>query len=381
MQVDGLNPFKDPIRKLTPHELRNLTQYLPAPLSVWAYDDVRFEVYLPKQLFNPRWGDESLYQLLIDARGSYYVYGDRPPLDNYDAKSAPYLVRVIYPHISNGQEVMAEEWVSDRLVPLTGKPLGSGELEFFEHDKKGMEILFQEKFFGVRSPGYHRFFTVTSNRLCGIAPYAASASDDPIFSPRPNRLKYTGICYVLICKHFSDDYLDLAEALYSTSIIHNKVLEKSMTFEKGSKLLRVEFAPAWQIFGFAGAAEIRLNRYAHDSAAYQFSHYFLDSKKLVICLEELLNRGALAIESFHRYCGANAGAQNKIDPPFEQMRYLGNLLNVNGPIFGSSLTGKELRGIINAEVPDGPELKITAIETIRENTKNLIAELGIHRMD
>src|SRR3989344_4140227 len=160
------------VRRLTVEEMRSLTKQLPSPISSWKVGLAKFDVFRVKDLFDSRWPNEVLYRILVDARGSYYVYGSRPPIDSFDNKSASYLVKVVYPYSAGGvieDKNFLEEWLSDRLVPGSSKPDGNGELDYFIHDGKHMNYWMRKLFF--RDNENYLNYIAASNRMCVIPPY------------------------------------------------------------------------------------------------------------------------------------------------------------------------------------------------------------------
>lgn len=376
------DPLHEVAPRLTSTEIRALTNQLPKPLSVWSIGQALFEVYRVKELFNPSWPNEVLRELLVHARGSYYIYGERPPLDEYDAKSAPYLVRVEYP-ISDppsGRRWVVEEWLSDRLVPCTEAPVGGGELEYFLYQSKSMDYWLQRMCFQFKEN--YQDYTFASNRMCSISPYLQDEEIEKSGISFPARQFYTAFCYTLMRHHFLEDYLEKLGARYKTSILMSRVIEKSMSVKIEERAVQVEFTPAYQFFGLSNPKLIQLDRQAHGGASYQFPGYFLDTGRLVGLLRGLLKEGKLSVQTILHYLGEESVARELLGTEeihFEKLKNIGKLLSEAEQVFDSSLTGEELRRMIDEEVPDGPELKISKIETLRQNRYEILAAAGAVR--
>ncbi len=109
---------------------------LPPPTARYAAPGVEFDVYRAKDLFKNRWNSPALKEILLLCRGSYSRYGDRPLLDAYDTKAAIYLVRASYQQPTTNNQQLVQEWLSIRMVPGDGKPIGVHEPEIFEWEGK-----------------------------------------------------------------------------------------------------------------------------------------------------------------------------------------------------------------------------------------------------
>ena len=368
------DPVKHVIPRLSMNEVRVFTEQLPSPISVWRMKDILFRVYRTKSLLNPQWAHNALHHLLVHARGSYYVYGGRPPLDEYDAKAVPYLVRVTYPIFSNGKKYIIEEWLSDRLVTGIGEPLGGGELNLFLYRGKKVEYWMQKKFF--RPHENYLEHTVTSNRMCTINPYFANHEDEQLGIELPPRQRYTAICYALMVFHFWKDYLQNSPYRYTTSILQTRVIEKAMTVEVSGKRFQNVFMPAHQFFGFSNPDCIQLNRDAHEGIVYKFPLYFLNAQKLAALLQRLITCKMLSTETIKYYLGetslvkeAEGGITSNL---FKKLRNSGRLLSEEDKIVGSKMTGESLRRLVDREVPDGPELKITEVEKTFKSARDIL---------
>lgn len=369
------NPYKDVVPRLTISQIRALRKELPSPNTVWKIGDATFKVYRTKDWFSDFWHNDALYKLLIDARGSYYIYNGRSPLDKYDAKSASYLVQAVYPLVNNGKggEILIEEWLSDRLVPCTGDPLGGGELELFVCHEKSMNYWFQEKFF-ERDENYLDY-TVASNRMCTISPYFVDEGGEKCGVKLSSRQKYTGLCYALMSERFLADYMESFNIRYSTSILNPKVTERSMVVEWLDSKIPVTFTSAYQLFGMNNSELINFNRSAHNGIVYRFPGYFLEISKLAALLKTLFELRFFSESTLRYYFGEEFMINNSLykKVSLENFRKSGSLLTVKGKIKGSILTGEELRWLVDKNIPDGAELKITKTETIKENLSLILS--------
>jgi hypothetical protein len=382
MNIREFDPAREAVPRLTARQIRELLSDLPRPNSVWEIGPIRFRVYRVKDILDPRWLHPALFALLVHARGSYYVYGDRPPIDSYDVKSAPYLVCAQYPceAAKGGRLFMIEEWLSDRLVPCSGEPSGGGELEYFLYRGKTMDQWLQEKFF---LPGEnYRDFTFASNRMCTISPYAQNEDEEELI-PGGIRHAHTAFCYTLMRYQFLTDYLDGLRARFKTSILRGRVIDRSMTVRTGEEIRTVEFTPAYQFFGLADSGFIRLDRKAHEGDPYRYPGYFLDLDRLVELLRQLLREGKLSRGTLVYYVGDEAVIQEILgigSVRFERLKNIGKLLAEEGQIACASINGDELRNAVDEVVPDGPELKISRVENLRRNCEGILASCGARKL-
>ena len=293
-------------------------------------------------------------------------------------------MRVVYPIKNPGddREYMVEEWLSDRLVPNVGEPLGGGELEFFVHEDEHIDLLLQRKFFAPNKNFLE--YTATSNRMCTISPFFFNECDEETGIKLPASQKYTGLCYALMRWHFLNDYLEPNGYRFKTSILRGRVVEKSMAIETNEGSMQVEFYPAYQLFGFTSPESIRLDRSTHHGTVYRFPGYFLEASKLFGLLQKLLMGGRISEETTEHYFGDNLKADELIrsgpKTKFDKLIKVGNLLYEQGRIIGSPLTGSELRRLVDEEVPDGPELKITTVERARDNARQILLKTEAQRL-
>ena len=124
------------------NKVKTLSRGLTAPALSCTARGILFSVYKAKDLHNPRWLDKNLYKILLILRRSYYKYGKRPLIDEYDGKSAIYLVRA--------KKGPYEEWLSFRFTPNDGKPLGGSEIEIYYSNGRLLSAIAREKLFGGR---------------------------------------------------------------------------------------------------------------------------------------------------------------------------------------------------------------------------------------
>ncbi|MDP2695692.1 MAG: hypothetical protein Q8O87_00370 [bacterium] len=355
-------------------DLRKQLRRLPKPLSQWQCGDVDIKIYRPRNLLGHDWYNEALFNILLHARNSYDVYGDRPLLDDHDYKSAIYLARVRYPFIVDGRELPCEEWLSFRLVPGIGEPLGSNELNKFFYRGRRVDELVRERLFDGQD---YLSFVVASSRMCGIHPYLVYAKKHQRFSDRLSKAhKYTAFCYALVSHHFWEDYLRDNGCRFVTGIILNRFVDKALTVKIDGQGFGTAFTPAAEVLGIDSQEEIYLDREDAGNYVYQFPAYWLNVRQLVSVLQRLIDRKLISNESLREYLGINCSFRELIDSPdftaLGSLKDMGKLLTVSGDIGHSRITGEQLRLILDFAVSDGPELKITPLATLKDSVAEFI---------
>lgn len=338
---------------------------LPKPQAVYRAQGAVFEMYRAKDLGTPYFRDPILKNLVILARRAYGVYGTRASLDQYDRKAAIYLVRVLY-QTSERDSARVEEWLSIRMVPGTGDPVGGGELEIFSYKGEKLDQVLASRL--AREEGNRNFWkhVVSSSRMCGIHPYFTVPERSRRLSIKH---RFTAICFPLIHIQFTLDYPPERSPYsyrYVTAIIRSELAIKGLKVERGGKEFRPLFTPAFEFLS-VGKEEIAVDRSIY---AYDFPSYWFDVPKLISLFRELIAKGALTSESVVHYTGGEIGNS-------KSTRHLGSLLTISGSIFGSGITGEELRQTIDARLSTIPELKITEYHAWNRALRAMLQAAGI----
>ncbi|MBI4099359.1 hypothetical protein HY442_02440 [Candidatus Parcubacteria bacterium] len=332
---------------------------LPHPAARYRTDEAEFEVYRARSWYS-RWHDPVLEQIVLLARDAYRRYGRRPALDPYDEKAAIYLVRATYPQSAAQQEI-AQEWLCVRLVPGSGQPLGVGEPEIYFSGGRSLDQWLQERM-AVAGTSFWKHI-VSSSRMCSIRPHCTATGEE-----LASRNRYTAISFSLIHAQFLLDYpLALHPYRIITAIIRPELITKRLAVRKDGREFRPTFCPARQFFGLSSAAEISLDRSVY---AYRFPSYWFDVAQLTACVEELLAKGDLSRQGLEHYVGDAWGT-------VVSLQRLGDLLTVDGQIFGSQMTGAALRAIVDARVRDVPELNITPTPDWNRGILSVLEAAGI----
>ena len=331
-------------------------------VSEWKMGEVLFRIYRIKNLLDDCWNDLGLKNLLLSARRSYGVFGRRALLDGYDSKSAIYIAQALYPR--------DEEWLSIRLVPGEGTPLGTGELEKFSYQGHSIAYYVKKNLFGG-DPNFWRYI-FSSSRMCGIHPKSST------------RHRFTAYCYALINLHFIEDYLLKSDGRCVTGVIINRFVDHALTVEIDGQKYGTAFTPAYKFLDISDPKEIRYNRKLNKYYVYRFPAYFLNAEQLVRVVQELIDSGRLSentVESFLEIkISFRELTQSSNFTPLGSLRNLGKLLIIRGPIPDSKITGEELRALLDRSVDDGPELKITEIVLMQQSIGAMLLAAKVVRL-
>jgi len=378
------NPLEHSLRRLSANEVRTLVKELPEPISAWKNSINVFRVYRVKSIIDPTWKNDALYELLLSMRSSYYVYGERPPLDYFDSKSAIYAVRVNYPYkpdLGKDSPTM-EEWLSIRLVPGIGMPIGAAELDFFRYEGKLVSDIVQKSLCRP-DESYTEIFPGCS-RMCGIEPHFIQEKDMPPGTILSSRHKHSAICYALMSLHMLEDDLKHTPARYITGVIINRFVESTLTIEVAGNKFPIAFTPAHKILNVEDPRLIKLDRRSRNLYAYHYPSYFFDAYQLLDFLKWMIDEGKITQDTLHYYFGEDFDVETALKEKgmvlVKRLKYLWKLLTAQGDVVGSKLTGEELRNLVDERVPDGPELKITPLEELEKSVETMLRAARINQI-
>jgi len=341
----------------------SLIRQLPPPHARYC-DRVGtiFEVYRVKSLGDHFWRDPLLKELLIKTRDSYRRYGVRTSLDQYDVKAAIYLVRVMY-H-SEEMATRVEEWISVRVVPGNGNPLGAGELEIYFYEGKRMDYWVRKKLGCGQKVFWSR--VLSNSRMCGIRPFVSGASDKGETNYRLGH-KYTAVCNAIISTQFIIDTNYLFPGVI-TGILRDDLHEKGLRVSFGSEEAIPTFTKAHEFLGIPQDA-VKLNRGTY---AYEFPSYWLDVAQLINLLERLQREDRISEEGLEYYLRGSLPSN---------LNNLGALLTVAGTIHASKMTGEELRALVDEHVQEKPSLRITYTREWFESYLRVLQVAGVDMFD
>ncbi|MDP3956529.1 MAG: hypothetical protein Q8P97_00860 [bacterium] len=360
--------------RLDHNALRQLVRRLPKPSGIYGIGDSIFELYEAKKMNRQSWTSKVLRNLLVDARGSYDVYGKRARLDVYDKKAAIYLVRAIYKWpLGSAQGVRVESWFSNRFVPNEGKPRGAAELDICTLRGRTIEKIMGERFFKNRK-NFLRYI-LSYSRMCSIKPFPVAAKDRPKLKKLPTpKNPYSAVCFSLTCKQFIRDYADDFSFHYITGIIRDDLVKSALAIKKNGYSYEPLFTSAYRFLGVP-KNEVALDRRVY---TYRYPGYFLLMPKLVGLLRNLARARKLPPKTLVHYFGSEDLIFKTDD--FKKLGGLSRLLSAPRKLFGTNFSSEALRTLVDKKVPDGPELKIDYIEGWKKSIDGVLKAGGVSQI-
>ncbi|MDO8584753.1 MAG: hypothetical protein Q7R85_01375 [bacterium] len=347
------DPYLEIVPRLEPRALRALIRELPKPAARYCAGGVAIDVFCAKHLYHPSWVNPSLFRLAIDARGSYYRYGDYPPLDALDRKAAVYLARIRYSDGRGENKIPTEEWLSARFIPWRGTPYGYDDLKLCAHKGRAIDYWVQKKF--PRPEGTPSLVSIS--RVCGIPPYPTRASDKQGETRRVKHA-YTALAFTAMNDAFFNAGNRAAQEFsHVTTLMHDALVGRALTYTKGKKRAAMRFVPAHRTLGLRAPVRLARDGFAA-SYCHRFPQYFLDIKKLLGALRGVVRRGDISHATLAHYLGETADPEALLrfdDMHISALHGLGKLLSAEGPLHAAKISGEELRRRVS-RVPDGPAL-------------------------
>lgn len=335
---------------LAAQELRTVFSALPelAHYKTYTTEPLICDIRVLRPLLDTSPISEQQIALLSTLRGSYARYGSVPAIDEYDAKSCTY-IGMVHSVCTCGraEKHNAVEWHSIRFIPAAGKPDGTDDFALCVVKTGNLNTLLQSTLFSKR-PGYEKHL-VSITRICATPRYCLLDSTE--LSHRVG----TAANFWLMNKAFYGTYAEQGFT-YMTGLFRNDLTTRLLV--DASKSPETIFTPAHTVLGLPPDA-ITINR---GLAGYRWPAYFLNTNDLVRTLTELAQAGKVS-KAFVDTAVAD-GFQN-----------FGGTLQAMGPIPHTSVTGEELRSIVNAQVADGPLLRLFPLPTWQKTIEQQVAAL------
>lgn len=343
------DPYADVVACLEPKALRALAREAPKPEAMYAAKGADIDVYCAKRMYHPTWKNPVLFRLVIDARGSYYRYGDYPPLDSYDRKSAVYLARVRY---NSARGMPTEEWLSLRFIPWRGTPYGFEDLKLAAYKGKTIDHWVQKKF--PRRDGAHALVSIS--RVCGVQPFPARAGDDAS-GARAARMRYTAHAFAAMNNEFFNTRA-LAEddCAHVTTLMHPALVARLLGIS-GKDRPGLRFINAHRTLGLGGPISLARDGYAR-TYCERFPQYFLDIRKLIGVLRRAVRAGDISHATLAHYMGPDVAPEALLrydGVHISALRGIGAMLGSAGGLHQAAIDGEALRARMRG-VPDGPAL-------------------------
>lgn len=344
--------------------MEDLIKNLPEPNLKIEYGNASLEIYEAKTLYNQKWNNLVLKRITEKARKSYYKYGGaRELLDKYDKKAAIYLCRAVYFH--NSKQI--EEWLSVRMVPGDGYFSGVGEIELYNDNGQPLVNLLCDKLDCNIDQLWSYIYS--DSRMCGIPPYVVTKNK---IIPNPaKRRRFTPICFALMQIQFMCDYPD-TNFKYVSAIINPHILNNVVSFKLNNKIIGPYFEPAEKILKLPSNSNIQIDRNIY---SYKYPTYWLDTQELNSLIKNLIKKNKITKNTLEYYFKTS-----KLESVFGNAD-ISKMLTEEGKIYGSKLTGNELRKLVDKYVSDLPSLKITPIYKWRKSFIYLLNEANIDIMN
>lgn len=304
------------------------------------------------------WGNAPLYDLLNQARASYSRYGQIAPLDKYDQKAVIYAARATYLH--HGKLVC--EWLSLRFVPYSGTPWGFEDADFYLYGHVPAAEAIQR--FILSPNGLFWSDCVSGSRICGIGPYLPKPG---VIRDLPKQNRSAGLCFAAMHKQFFREHPRFKILI---SQIPDSFLEKVLATRGAPKPQLTTVVKALRAED--GAVYLnRKNRYI-----YKFPMYFLNPDDVLEIIRNLYTRGEISEATLIHYFGGRlTGEMIKKGewPAMSKLSNLGLMLNADGRVYGSQMTGEDMR-IKLCAARDGPKLRIIRMKQLKKVTRQMLGD-------
>ncbi|MDE1970894.1 MAG: hypothetical protein KGI50_04960 [Patescibacteria group bacterium] len=356
--------------------LRKLAQAIPSPLATYRKGDVLFYVYRAKNLFSPTWDHPVLKKLVAEARReSYYRYGDIAEFDAYDSKAVVYVARVVYNDVRGTIAYPVEEWATMRFVPRDGVPHDIEDFKEYELHGQPMGSSAHNSLFSAHQLTADN--VISGSRLSGIRSYCLRKYDEHDSKHIP-RFCYFRECFVLMHHAFLKLNVARNTFRYRVAQTSHEFIERVLTFTVRGQRIALTCTPAHRMLHVAPHA-IRLQR---KGIVFQYPAYFLNQKELYLLFSSLVKKNLLTSNTLRHYFSASCTQNSFLTQhqfTFFQARLLGTLCSAEGTLYGTLLTGEELRVLVR-DISDGPFLSITPLDTVEKNIELFMREEHITRI-
>lgn len=349
-----------------PKDIRTLSEQLEKPVLSFKTKEAFFEVFKIKNLFENQYLSKAGREIMLLARKSYEHYGAVSLTDDYDKKSAIYLVRCSYASKKHG-DAQIEEWLSARFIPAEGEPHGTFDLLACYAGDVSLIDFIRAELFGGEDDFLKHFLTIS--KICKISPYFSNKKS---YNHLPEKNSFTALGFALMSQAFVNEK-KARQFRYITALFRKEIADKSFVFKHNGKHHYL-FSQAKEFFNIKSKA-IRINR---EMGAYHSPGYFLEVKELLVTLKELVESGKISRSTLAKFVDLELLEKEANHKP-HHFRNLGKLLTASGQIEESELTGEELRKILDGKVSDGPELMMMEINFWKSILNQIIKKVNYEK--
>lgn len=333
-------------------------------------NSTHFNIYLAKDLYDPNWKNQFLKDKVQEARSTYrdYYSQNLPFFDEYDSKSAVYLVQIGYWINDDDGEFEVEEWISMRFLPTDGNPPDSLDFQLQEVvngiSRRHLIDAMSETL--VENGDTREFFSevISFSRFCAIRPKSLDQRYQQrlnlFFEKHFGRVKnlFTASAFGLTLEAFREYLIKIGRNYKWISCqIHERVKNDVLKLDTKEGIKYWPFKLAEETLQLPDNQKIRINRDNNELYIYSYPGYFLSLEDLTRELSELIMKGKLSGSLVFKYFPqlTNWQASSEL-PHVTDFRNLGVLLTKSGPLPDSQLTGEELRDYLNKTVADNAKL-------------------------
>lgn len=284
------------------------------------------------------WASKQLRDAVLSERRTYLRYGGVELIDQYDDNAAIYLVCAL--RKKNGVDV--EERFSIRFV--SGQNMSLEEAgNFLSHKLTNVPFFAQIQ--------QQMSF---ASRACGGVYVPDVTHDNVTVAPRMFSTPYA---FALSIDHFFRSTSEGRLTGFLLAIIREEVYKHSLS--TSVEEYRVpRFVAMDKLSEWKQEDPMFMNR---TKEIFSYPRYFLEYDELRILLKRLVGSGRLSPETLARH----VGGMEVVDVLTSEAQMnggwtknLGALLTQEGVIADSTISGEELRKLINIHVGDGPKLRI-----------------------
>jgi uncharacterized protein YbaA (DUF1428 family) len=218
------------------------------------------------------------------------------------------------------------------------------------------------------------------SRFCSTHAYGGSTSHKKAIkkiekhSFEHSVYNYAGIAYALMNRMFIEQMeKEGIEIKFMTSQLNSIMTDVILSFSRGNTRTVLPFEKAHVKLDIDHPSKLFIDR---NRALYALScpGYFLDIRDILKLFQRLHEEGKLDKELLREYFPGDRSLETIMkNPHIRDFRFLGKLFTHNGSIIGSSITGQELRDIINKEVQDAPTLYLMHIDEWKKGIDDMIS--------
>ncbi len=352
-------------------DLEQITLSLPAVDESYDWQGVKFDIYLAKNFFTDKWRNESLRNLVLKCREAFHRYGKVALEDSYDDKSLVSIVGVSY----LVAERPVKEWITVRLIPASGEPFLSEDLEVEFSNQKKLYDLIKEKLFYNQDDSIQRIFTIS--RFCGIAPYF---QDNFQLVENKQKIKFTALSFVLLCR-FSLKYFNLPDKhVYVTAMFHHHIFERIFFFKHNNNQTYLELPDTYETLSVHPDS---LKIFFPGEISFRHPTYFFRIKELVIWIKKMLIQEKISVVTLKSVLKKEIDwdnvEQQLLDNKLElikQLSSLGDIVSGDEILPGNICSREQLRKILEEEVPRSLILKLVHQSDLEQKINKFLADLN-----